>query len=154
MPAPKPIRECFNDMTKKSPGCWEWTGRKFPNGYGAISSRETGKKQTLYAHRLSYQIHIGPIPAGLQVCHTCDNRGCVNPEHLFLGTCKDNLQDMAKKGKRKGVNHAMCKLTEAEVLMIRELAESGINHTVIAERFNTTKSRVSSIKLRTTWKHI
>lgn len=77
-------------------GCWVWGGAKFRNGYGAI--RFNG--ETVLAHRLSYQIRSGiQIPDGLHICHKCDNRSCVNPDHLFLGTRSDNMKDCSSKGR-------------------------------------------------------
>lgn len=75
--------------------CWEWMGTKNPNGYGRFSSRYFSTQ----AHRASWEIFVGPIPDGLFICHKCDNKSCVNPEHLFLGTQHDNMQDMAQKGR-------------------------------------------------------
>src|SRR5882757_2976958 len=76
--------------------CWEWIGAIKPDlGYG----RMYVNKKPVYPHRFSYELHFGPIPKGLYVCHTCDNRSCVRPEHLFIGSAKDNTRDMIKKGR-------------------------------------------------------
>lgn len=74
-------------------GCWRWQGGKFSNGYGAFCFENRTQK----THRASWLLHRGPIPAGLLVCHSCDVRDCVNPAHLFLGSAKDNQQDMVAK---------------------------------------------------------
>ena len=87
----------FWSLVNKTPGCWEWIGRFGNAGYGQV--KRNGKNKG--AHRISYELTHGAIPAGLCVLHRCDNRKCVRPDHLFLGTKRDNTRDMIQKGRAK-----------------------------------------------------
>lgn len=127
--------------------CWEWQGKIGTNGYGTV----TWKKTTHLAHRLSYELHNGTIPKGMHVCHKCDNRKCVNPAHLFLGTQTDNMRDMAKKG-RAGISNA--KLCANDVVLIRQLSEQGASNKDLSLRFGTDKENIRQIIKRQHWKHI
>lgn len=84
---------------EKSDGCWEWTAKRLPSGYGVMTT--DGAK--VYTHRFSWEMHNGPIPARMFVCHSCDNPSCVRPDHLWIGTALDNAQDRDVKG-RTGVH--------------------------------------------------
>lgn len=91
------IPQRFWDKVNKTADCWEWTGCVQGNGYGRI--RLFNPKRTEYVHRVAAREFLGPIPAGKEVCHTCDNRRCVRPDHLFYGTRQDNVRDCMAKGR-------------------------------------------------------
>jgi len=91
------LKENFNKNVVKLDGCWKWLKRIFHTGYASVN---IGKRKTILAHRASWIIHKGAIPDNLFVLHSCDNRSCTNPEHLFLGTQLDNVRDMDNKGRR------------------------------------------------------
>lgn len=122
------------------------------NGYGSFGVEGIMK----YAHRVSYEIANGEIAKGMNVLHKCDNPSCVNPDHLFLGTQKENMEDCVKKKRRNapvGERQHLSKLTKEKVLEIRELAKS-ITQRKISEMYNISEVAISCIILRKTWKHI
>lgn len=131
--------------------CWEWKAGLRTGGYGQM--RYQGK--LLGAHKVSYLLHKGRVPDGLVVCHTCDNPKCVNPRHLFLGEPKDNSRDMVEKGRsRKGESHHNAKLTDAEILAIRELRAKGQSLNEIAKCFQVSKKMVLNIVQGKAWGHV
>lgn len=124
--------------------CWEWQGNRANTGYGRVSIE--GKR--MLAHRASYLIHYGYLPDDLEVCHSCDNRPCVNPEHLFLGTHRDNMADASAKGK------SAVKLTQAMADEIRRLCAQGHRRqAAVARQFGVSPTTVTEIVLGRTWRH-
>jgi len=150
-----PLEDRFWAKVEKSDSCWEWKGTINENGYGMI----TIERKPQRAHRISYTLKRGPIPNGMCVLHHCDNRCCVNPDHLFLGTYLDNSRDMDAKGRRRsnvrpGEGSPTHILTEEQVLEIRKQKEQGISTKQISASFGIAKSTVFQIVNRQTWKHI
>lgn len=171
----------FFQNVRKSEGCWLWVGSRFSNGYGRVY-RKVGFRnyEQVGAHRVSWEIHYGKIPDGLWVLHKCDNHQCVNPAHLFLGTQTDNMRDMVNKGRHysrvrpqamargerhgsrtkpwrveRGEQHYNAVLSEALVLEIRRLAETGLSGAEIARRLNQCSTvNVNRVIRRDAWKHI
>ena len=131
-------------------GCWIWLGAGDRYGYIVVEGK------VWLAHRFSYILHCDEIPIGEQVLHSCDNGLCVNPNHLFLGSQQDNMDDkVAKDRQAKGSNVGTSKLTNDEVLEIRRLCEEGqMLQYEIAEMFNVDPKTITNIKLRRQWRHI
>jgi hypothetical protein len=97
----KPIEERFFSKVNRTPdgGCWLWNGAVQHNGYGYLHVGGRFERRPVRAHRFSWELHRGPIPEGMHVCHSCDTPACVNPDHLFLGSRSDNMRDCASKGR-------------------------------------------------------
>lgn len=145
------IRDSFDAKWRQDPetGCWIWTASVAGKGYGQL--RIPGTRRNVYAHRFSYELHHGPVPKEMQVCHRCDNPRCVNPKHLFLGTCADNLADMRDKGRHLyGERNAQAKLTEAQVAEIR-LNKEGKSQYALAEHYGVSQAHVGRILRGIRW---
>lgn len=133
------IRDRVSEDTN---GCWVWQRYRDPCGYGRFGM--VGTPHVL-AHRLAYEAFVGAIPEGLHVCHRCDNPACCNPEHLFLGTHHDNMQDRSRKGRSASV------LSPEQVQEIRSLHAEGVTQRQIALRFGVSFQQVSRIIRRERW---
>lgn len=152
----------YSKVTKDGPikdptlgPCWRWNGATTPEGYGKIGQSHSSTQ--LRAHRVSWGLHNGDIPAGKEVLHFCDNPNCTRPDHLFLGTQRDNVLDMDRKGRRKmprGEDHGRAKLTEQEVAEIRIMASLGAKQRDIAKQFGVARSLVGRIVLQQAWAHL
>lgn len=153
----------------KREGCWEWTGPKNALGYPVINKTSNDK---FYGHRVAWELCNGPIPAGMMVCHRCDNPTCTNPEHLFLGTQADNMADMRQKGRahnvaeycrqhpeekaignHTGIHNGRAKLVPCVVNEIRHLHNAqGISGRELARRFGIGYTQVGRILRHEQWK--
>lgn len=135
--------EFFHSRVVKSDGCWIWTGASDQKA----GVRTYGQCRGERAHRASYELHVGPIPDGMWVLHHCDNPPCVNPAHLFLGTVRDNVDDMLRKGREAS------KIDAEKAQQIRELAaQGGLSRKAIGERFGICREAVSHILRGTAWR--
>jgi len=134
-------------------GCWLWAKGKVQGGYGRLYFRGS----MWLAHRVAYTVYTGEIPKGMQVHHSCDNPSCCNPQHLWVGTQADNMEDMRFKGREPNVGgerNAFSKLTVRDVKEIRAWAKLPYTYKQIAAMYNVCASSVGQICRRESWKEV
>ena len=143
----------FHEKWLENPqtGCWEWRLARNDCGYGVM---KVGYKM-MKAHRVSYALTHGRFDNDFFVCHDCDNPGCVNPHHLFLGTPADNSADMKAKGRQaRGTTHGNSKLTEADIPAIMAQHATGADLRSIALDFGVSKSTIHNVTRGESWSHV
>jgi predicted DNA-binding protein (UPF0251 family) len=168
-PKPRPVAERFWEKVRKRSGhqCWMWQGSTLPKGYGMFCMAES---RPTPAHRCAWILCRGQIPKGMHVLHRCDQPGCCNPRHLFLGTNRDNIADRVRKGRsakgrrhwtarhpewvKRGEERPLSKLTVRAVRAIRRGLRLGTSQKKLAERFGISRSAVYSVKARRSWRHV
>lgn len=147
----EPIAVRFWRFAKKAVGCWLWTGARNRKGYGTLAI----DRMSVGAHRVSWEIHVGVIPSGLQVLHRCDNPPCTNPDHLFLGTIQDNIADMMSKGRQvRGERQARAVLTAQIVRDICLRHSGGQSVSTIANAIGFSYGAIKAVVSGQTWKHV
>lgn len=167
MPNVKPKPDLVNpdsfwghvDRTERVTDCWEWQASLGTTGYGQVTVYRDGKRlPARKAHRVAWELANGhPIPEGLFVCHRCDNRRCVRPDHLFLGTPAENTADMFSKGRSvslRGEDSPSAKITKEEVILARKMRESGSPLRDVAAVVGVSRSHLSRITTGRSWSHV
>lgn len=152
---PQKVVDRFYSNLYKTDTCWIWKGSKFVDGYGRM---KIGRKITLRAHRLSWEIHHGKIPKDKMICHKCDVKLCVNPEHIYVGDIHTNARDRVERGRQsttRGSKSGMSKLTERDVLNIRFLHKiKKYNQRQLAKKYSVSFGHINNVVLRKSWKQI
>lgn len=146
--------EVFWSKVDKSGDCWIWCGAFNKYGYGDFRRKILGGRTS---HRIAWLLTYGEIAAGMVVCHTCDNRSCCNPQHLFLGTPADNTQDMIAKGRSntsRGIQKPNAKFTEQDVRSIRALYALGVSTSDLATLYHVHVVTIRDIVYSRTWRHV
>lgn len=144
----------FWSKVVRTEGCWIFTGSLTHNGYGRLSANG----HTYRAHRVAYEVSVGAVPDGMCICHKCDNRICVRPDHLFLGTDIDNIQDRNQKGRQcKGSGHHSTKLSEEDVIYIRTVYKPHhpkCGASALARMYGVTHHAVLCVISGRSWSHV
>lgn len=155
----RPIEDRFWEKVYKTNDCWWWIASVDGCGYGCFGKSRARKNKTTAltkAHRFSYELHNGKIPNGMMVCHKCDNPGCVNPNHLFLGTQKDNTEDRRKKGRvvsAGGEKHGMAKLNRKQVEKIKkEYSTGNFSQAFLGKKYGVNQTMIGFIVRGCNWK--
>jgi hypothetical protein len=131
-------------------GCWLWPGAQSRHGYGLIAC---GAQGMVHAHRVAYELTSGPIPAGAFVCHRCNHRACLRPDHLFLGSRVESVANRCAKGHTaRGARQGRAKLTAMDVHQIRALLDAGATQQTIARQFAVCHQTIHDIKSRRSWR--
>lgn len=151
----KSSEELFWEKVDRTGDCWIWLGYRNNDGYGRL----TINNKQYWAHRISYEMAYGKIEdQSLEVCHSCDNSACVNPDHLHLGTHKENMEEAVLRNRftkrARGESHPNSKLTESDVRLIREEYNKGAGINYLARKFGVSKTPISQIVKGKTWRHV
>lgn len=160
MDIPEKVLQRFWRYTEKRDGCWRWNGTRAPNGYGMLFVdnlvSQVRSRRTMSAHRFSYLLHYGGLPEGMYICHKCDVKDCVNPDHLYAGTPKQNIQDTLERGQYpRGERNGRAKLTAIQVKMARILYDAGMGtYADLAKAYGVNTASMCSAIRGTTWKQV
>lgn len=148
------LNRIFGRIVVAESGCWVYQGGVSSNGYGIVSVNN----KSVQVHRVAFELRVSRIPDGQCVCHRCDVRLCINPEHLFLGTKGENNTDRRRKGRndvRRGESNHMAKLTEQQAIeLIEKVTSQRISSREAAERFGITQKAVNAIVRGARWAHL